>query len=855
MNRHPTVATAFIVLALLCAARLEAAAAIHALTVDDLLRAESPFYPLTHGASFSPDGRALAFSVMRSKAEDPKNWLDDVDGSITHSDIWWQSASGEKSRRLTDGAHDSSGWSMPLWSPDGKQLLIASTRGGVFQLWVMDPFTGAVKVASNYPLDVEKRFSTVWVDNRRILFYSSDREVGTMFPNSIDVAQDTWSKARSGVQPTSSALAGNIGLTSSLPSPPVVLILADVAENKSLKISEGDTARFDLSPDRRYVAVVRASRSLPPKAAEKLSAVRRPTWSLEVHALGGALLYQESRPLAATSLSWTSTSGELAYWTVDGSDALPGLSVLSMASRLPQLIPLNGLAPRVDRPILWSRDGHLIVNAGVAHDDPGKQPNRFDWLTIGRDQVPRNLTARLPNPPLTLHAVRGGRAFIGIADGSLWQFDATGRQSAREVDAGIKGTVKAPDVAVVGSITDAQSWLLESERPDSSMAFYSVDASTLQATPLVLPADSEQPMELIALAYAAGSSQALIYKTHGDNVVLMRAGWQGVEVLRSMNEWGRDIAPNPTLSINYKSLEGEDLLGCVILPPDYVSGRRYPLLTWVYAGKSMDAQCTDVQDYSLAKAGVAQASLNVRLAASHGYAVLLPSMPVRLSGESDVPLSHLTNGVLPAVDKLISLGVADPERLFVAGQSFGGFSAYGLVTQTARFKAAAAFGGWSDFTSAYGSAKATSRYGEYLEELLVPMEMIEEAQASLRFPPWQVPDRYRRASPISFVENVATPVLILQGDQDMIPIEQGEEFFASLYRQGKPAEFVRYWGEGHLIMSPANARDVWNRLMAWFDNYGDVARDSNGSLIFDGNQVRSREGAPALAPDNFARFN
>jgi dipeptidyl aminopeptidase/acylaminoacyl peptidase len=322
-----------------------------------------------------------------------------------------------------------------------------------------------------------------------------------------------------------------------------------------------------------------------------------------------------------------------------------------------------------------------------------------------------------------------------------------------------------------------------------------------------------------------------------------------------MNAWARHIADNPTLKINYSSLEGEDLFGCVILPPDYVPGRLYPLLTWVYAGATMDAQCSPLREYSLAKSALQPAFINMRLAANKGYVVLLPSMPVHLRGEGDIQLAHLTNGVLPAIDKLISTGLVDPDRLFVAGQSFGGFSTYGLVTQTARFRAAAAFGGFSDFTSAFGSADEKSRYAQYLQEVFFPMEKIEEHQVSLGQPPWKIPDRYRLSSPINYVEKVVTPILMLQGDQDEIPIAQAEQFFSSLYRQGKPSELVRYWGEGHVIASPANVRDVWNRMIAWFDNYGDMTRDSTGSLVFSGDRARSRNGAPALTPEDFARFN
>ncbi len=81
----------------------------------------------------------------------------------------------------------------------------------------------------------------------------------------------------------------------------------------------------------------------------------------------------------------------------------------------------------------------------------------------------------------------------------------------------------------------------------------------------------------------------------------------------------------------------------------------------------------------------------------------------------------LTSGVLPAIEKLISSGVADAGRLFVAGHSFGGFSTYGLVTQTDRFKAAVALSGWSDFLSTFGTSDPRLRYGEDLKLMFYGM--------------------------------------------------------------------------------------------------------------------------------------
>lgn len=859
MRRYPNVKTSLALLVLLGAASragCSEAAEVHPLQIDDLLRVESPIYPLVKGASFSPSGSALAFSVVRSEAQDPKNQIDDVDGLTTHSDVWLQSAPSESPKRITNGSQDNSGWSIPIWSPDGKQLLMASTRGGVFRLWILEISTGRLRLVSDHPLDLLMRFSTVWVDNRRILFYSSDRQTEALFPKSIEIAQSAWSKALSGEHATASALGSNIGMDSSLPTSPVCLILADVSENKSLQISDGDIARFDLSPDRKYVAVIRGTRPLQPRMGQKLSAAWHPKLALEIYALDGTLLYKEPRPLPAATVSWAPKKRKLAYWIFEGSNTdSPRLSVLSMSSGLVKSIPFTRLAPRVDRPILWSADGSLVVSAGMDSDDPGKQQNRSDWFAVDGDRVARNTTSDLEVPPSMLYPIREGNAFVGVADGSLWRIEAKGHKYSQKEGIGVEGKVIALGIAPSGSISGARSWLLELEKSGSGSTFYSIDADTLRATPIVLPPDSEHSSELQALAYSASSAQVLMYKTDGNVIELIRSGQRSAEVVRSMNDWARDIANNPTRTINYTSLEGEEVFGCVILPPDYVPGRRYPLLTWVYAGTSMDAKCSQLAAYSLAKAALMPASLNVRVAASKGYAVLLPSMPLHLHGESDVPLVHLTNGVLPAIDKLISLGLADPDRLFIAGQSFGGFSTLGLVTQSARFKAAAAFGGYSDLTSAFGSADARFRYSEYLRDMFFPMEVVEEAQSSLGAPPWKVPDRYRRASPISYVENVVTPVLMLQGEHDPTSIEQAEEFFSSLYRQGKPAELVRYWGEGHLIRSPENIRDVWNRLIAWFDNYGDITRDSYGSLIFNGDRVRSRNGARALTPADFARFN
>lgn len=279
------------------------------------------------------------------------------------------------------------------------------------------------------------------------------------------------------------------------------------------------------------------------------------------------------------------------------------------------------------------------------------------------------------------------------------------------------------------------------------------------------------------------------------------------------NTFLREIAKGTAKQIEYRSLDGEKLKAWVILPTDYREGKPYPMVTWVYAGSV-------ARDEPSRQARINNpSSLNLQLLASHGYVVLLPSMPLKPIGGPSDPYMELTKGVLPAVDKVIELGIADPKRLGLMGQSYGGYSTYGLVTQTNRFQAAVALAGPSDLLSLYGQFDPRLRYEPFPHELPFMMSMAETGQLRMSNPPWKDFGRFLRNSPLFYVERVTTPLMIIQGDMDFIPIEQGEQFFTALYRQGKRAAMVRYWGEGHVLEGPANIRDMWQRIYGWFDQF------------------------------------
>jgi hypothetical protein len=96
--------------------------------------------------------------------------------------------------------------------------------------------------------------------------------------------------------------------------------------------------------------------------------------------------------------------------------------------------------------------------------------------------------------------------------------------------------------------------------------------------------------------------------------------------------------------------------------------------------------------------------------------------------------------------------------------------------------------------------------------------------------------------------------MVIHGDMDPLPMSNVENFFAALVLQRRQARFVRYWGEGHGFAKAANWRDAFQRMFAWFDDYGDIAREPDGHMVFDGDCVRSRGGQMVLRPEDFAKF-
>ncbi len=278
------------------------------------------------------------------------------------------------------------------------------------------------------------------------------------------------------------------------------------------------------------------------------------------------------------------------------------------------------------------------------------------------------------------------------------------------------------------------------------------------------------------------------------------------------NQWVRDLDLGRSEAVRYTAEDGTPLTGWLLYPPRHVGTRAIPIVTVVYPGSIYGARTPSAFDV------LNEDFEHPQVFAALGYGVLLPSMPWPDKPLQGRALDGLTAGVLPLLDTLIARGIADSSRIAVLGQSAGGYATLGLITQTGRFRTAIASAAYSDLTSLYGTFYGQYRYGDGgspQRAQVLRMLQFERGSFGAAGPPWEQPERYRANSPILRVAGVRTPLMLIHGDADFVPVQQAEEFFTALYRKDKRVRLVRYSGEGHTISARANVLDLWRRLDDW----------------------------------------
>jgi dipeptidyl aminopeptidase/acylaminoacyl peptidase len=198
------------------------------------------------------------------------------------------------------------------------------------------------------------------------------------------------------------------------------------------------------------------------------------------------------------------------------------------------------------------------------------------------------------------------------------------------------------------------------------------------------------------------------------------------------------------------------------------------------------------------------------LLASRGYAVLMPNprgswgkgrdFAERVVGDMG---GADAQDVLAGIDHVVSLGLADPERIGVTGGSYGGFMSAWLPCIDQRFRAAVAISPVTDWFS----ERFDSNLGSWAADFLGGDPITRQ-------------DHYRDRSPVFFADRNHTPTLLTAGANDRAtPIGQAVEFHRALREHGVPSDVVLYPLEGHGVRDMPAAIDLVTRTLAWFERF------------------------------------
>ena len=810
-----------------------------ALEVEDLNRSEGLGMLYGGAVVYAPSGDQFAITRVRpreGKRDFSIQFLSDND----LGDVWVHLADG-RFLNVTQGAEDGSGWWAPRWSPDGRYVSMLSTRGETVAdnvwLWVWDSRTGALRRLSELGVDLDMWESNVftgsytWLDAEHVLcpFLLDGRRTSVLDAErrSQRVAAQTWPKAILGKEATVSVLEAGANASSADVQPAGRLVRINVTDGTQTTVAEGKTFSFLISPDQRYVAYARQIGVYKAIDGETVPQSAPETFTVEVidRAANRVLSAQgHADDYRMGSLRWSVRGDQIVFLSYgQRREAIPRLIVGDVRSGTLRDMDLGSLdlSPdyrlQVVPQIEWTVENQLLVRGTERKGD--RMPSadqRRDWWLVSLNGVREPVTHSMSEPPIQLWRQRNSNAFVGYADGEIWRI-APERGAIENITSTISERIAGiswPQRAFHQSAGagDAYTRVYIDIRREGRSTYHRLDLANGRVSSVIKP---DPGAELIAVS--------------GEEFLFLRQGMTGIKLWRKVgtertsnllidgNQFLGELAHAPVRQFQYTSLNGESLKGWLVLPLRYQNGRRYPLITWVYPGRMLG---DEPPSEAVIENGLGLLH-NMQIPAARGYAVLIPSMPASRFGDADDYLLGLPNGVLPAVDQVVQMGVADPSRLFLMGHSFGGYATYGLITQTNRFAAAVASAGFANLISVYGQFDARNRYTDTAHLDGGITAMMEGGSVALGGPPWSELSRYLRNSPILYVDRVRTPLMIVQGDMDYVPIQQGEEFFTALHRMGRRAKFVRYWGEGHTVASPANTRDYWSRIFAWFSEHED----------------------------------
>jgi Prolyl oligopeptidase family/WD40-like Beta Propeller Repeat len=407
-----------------------------------------------------------------------------------------------------------------------------------------------------------------------------------------------------------------------------------------------------------------------------------------------------------------------------------------------------------------------------------------------------------------------GRSIVANVGSSVWLVD---------VDAGtirqiVKGAANAIGTPFVITTRDGTTVWQPAGAPRSAFV-QTVDPVTLHqgietidlqtgAIRTVRQGDMQYNSQLYPATFGAslnGATAAFVAWSASvpPDVYATADGFHTVRQLTRLNPELTQYTLGKQQVITWRTTDGHKVQGTLLLPAGYVKGKRYPTVVWQRAGIS-GPQLLDAWGL------LGALGENWQILATRGYAVFMPDFPTNTAAA----VTKLTKtSLLPALDRLVALGISKPHAFGITGESLGGETTMMITAMTNRFSAAVNTVGPDN---AFNESMMFLPSGDAFR--------LQEGERWVGGTPWSNRAGYIAASAFFNLDKIHTPTLIMvsRGNwTDTLPQYFTDDGFVGLRRLNKTdVEYVLYeGGHGPFAFSYADRMDFWYRITAWFDKY------------------------------------
>ena len=795
-----------------------------AYTVDDLLKVEG-----IGSVKFSPNGGSVVLEYLPPYDERGQYGID-RGGRLLKIGL-----SGELEPTPLFKHKGGTKYWMGDASPDGRYLVVFLANSATIGIAVYDFESNELTTLNEIP-QVNERFelnSPIWINDRELVF-STRAEAWSQYGIRLrPYLADRTSVLRD------NAFAGESSVASMSTSPSDhwydgALIRYDVESKEHSVLARGRFGSFALSTNGTTLAALRLGQRRMHFPTKQLSDFYRFDTQLYVFDFesGSSQALLPNTHVLMGSLRWSSTGSRLSYFAWDvmskmdkgthhvlDSGAITPILVEDFSPSWVHLVPSG--AQRVPVAAEWMQDSLIIYGSLGPVDSQQMDQDTSDtnkaksqrpkWYAVEEGTSSVRPVISGPEDSRNVRRLRDGRLLLQ-SDEAIFVVSDT----------------EAPELVNIPNHRVAQ--ILNGKPGDEigdTIAFTTINKGESQFgfVGLTQSERSEATVEVASRVVAwAPQSRQIVSRadTQDGGVLYLQNSRTAPLAIFTFNEHVSEIEHPRWDTINYVGSDGMPTFSCVLLPFNYNPDESYPTIVDVYPGTGKGCQ---------SEARIARQSLGAKspirdwnaILAANGYMVVRPSNTYELNQIGGTVFAGLQAQVDAALNALIETGMTDPTRIGLWGFSNGSMASLWLASVSNRYKAVVPmFGGSSPHIEYFGGASAPA-FQSYIGRPVIHLVKYESERGAMPLSMGASavtdPQAYIKASPLDRARYICSPIMMVHSDFDGFSPYHYEALFSAMYRLGRHAELVRYYGEGHGLRSPGNIRDFYMRVLSFFETH------------------------------------